>query len=130
MVDFGTKNRPKIGPKRAPKGVENHVRFLVLSRPSKNRFFAQLGRNLAPKMAPSWSQNGTKIGPKRGSKAKSAPEPVLDRFWTDFGPILNRFWVDFGTILGPCLVDFWFILVAFGLLLVTVLHRVAIQTRA
>ena len=30
-VDFRIQNRPKIGPKRAPKGVENHVCFLVLS---------------------------------------------------------------------------------------------------
>ena len=72
-----------------------------------------------PKLGPRWGQNRSKTGP--GSEIGSG---------ADFGTILGRFWADVGTILGPCLVDFWFILVAFGLLLVIVLHRVAIQTRA
>ena len=92
--DFGSQNRPKIGPKRVPKGVGNHGRFCMPSGTSKNHVFGQHGPNLAPKMAPSWTQNGTKIGPKRVSEAKSVPEPILDRFLIDFGPI-------FGTIRGP-----------------------------
>ena len=113
-LDFGSQNRSKIDPKRVPKGVGNHGRFCMPSGTCKNRFFGQHGPNLAPKMAPSWSQNGTKIGPKRLSEAKSAPELIFDRFWIDFWSILGRFWVDFGTIFGRFWEDLgylWWILV-------------------
>ena len=60
----------------------------------------QHGPILPPKTAPSWGQNGLKIGPKTVLEAKSVPEPILDRFWTDFGSILGRFLVDFGVEFG------------------------------
>ena len=90
----------------------------------------QLGPQDGPKLEPKWDQNRTKKGFESEVGSVAGFGTILDRFWTDFGPILGRFWADFGTILGPCLVDFWFILVAFGLLLVIVSHRAAIQTRA
>ena len=129
-IDFGTKNRSKIGPKRPSKAIENHVRFLVLSRPSKNQFFGQHAPNMARFWPPRWPQVGSQMGSKSIQNRPWKRNRLRNRFWDDFGRILGRFWADFGPILGPCLVDFWFILVAFGLLLVTVLHRVAIQTRA
>ena len=57
-----------------------------------------------------WSQVGTKMLPKSVPTAYGAPwgahgplwalsEPILDRFWVDFGPILGRFWIDFILIL-------------------------------
>ena len=57
-------------------------------------------------MAPSWVQNGVNIGPKTVSEARSAPGPILGRFWVDFGSMLDRFWDDFWLILGRFLVDF------------------------
>ena len=74
-----------------------------LQERQKNNFLANMpqhGPILPPKTAPSWSQNGTKIGPKTVLEAKSVPEPILDRFWTDFGSILERFWDDFWSVLG------------------------------
>ena len=82
----------------------------------------QHGPILVPKMAPSWLQNGVKTGPKTVSEARSAPEPILGRFWADFGSMLGRFWDDVGTILGGFLVDF-------GMILVDVSHRVFIALR-
>ena len=61
-------------------------------------------------MAPSWLQNGVKIDPKTVSEARSAQEPILERFWVDFGTHFGRFWDDFWLILGPFLVDFGSIL--------------------
>ena len=76
---------------------------------------------------PKWSQVGTKMVPRSVPTAYEAPwgahgplwalsEPILDRFWDDFGPILDRFWDDFGPIsdrfwidFGPILDDFWMI---------------------
>ena len=57
-------------------------------------------------MAPSWLENGVKAGPKTVSEARSAPEPILGRFWIDFWQILGRFLVDFGTILVGLILDF------------------------
>ena len=86
-IDFGTKNHPKIGPKRPFKAIENHVRFLVLSRPSKNQFLANMpptwldfGPQDGPKLGPRWGQNRSKIGP--GSEIGSG---------IDFGEMLGRF---------------------------------------
>ena len=103
--DFGAQNRSEIGPKRAPKGVGNHGRFCMPSGTSKNHFFGQHGPNLAPKMAPGWSQNGSKIGPKRVSEAKLVPEPILDRFLIDFGSIFGKIFVSVGMIFGWILID-------------------------
>ena len=83
--DFGTKNRPKIGPKRVPKGVQNHVRFLVLSRPSKNRFLPYLAATWPPR----WPQVGTKMGPKSEQKGIRKRSRLRSRFWIDFGTILG-----------------------------------------
>ena len=105
-VDFGTKNRPKIVPRRLHKGAENHVCFLVRSRPSKNQFLSQHG----PDMAPFWPQRWLQVGSKMASK--STPERsqkrgrLHNRVRDDFGSIWGRFWVDFGSILGRFWLDF------------------------
>ena len=64
-------------------------------------------------MAPSWLQNGVKIGPKTVSEARSAPGPILWRCWVDFGTHFGRFWDDFGTVLGGFWFDFGLVLVVF-----------------
>ena len=61
-------------------------------------------------MAPSWVQNGSKIGPKTVSEARSAPEPILDRFGVDFGLIVGRFLLEFGSILGRMFGQHWDVL--------------------
>ena len=71
----------------------------------------QHGPILAPKMAPSWLQNGVKTGPKTVSEARSAPEPILGRFWDDFWSILGRCLVDSGAISGRRPIDSWTTLV-------------------
>ena len=106
-VDFGTENRPKIVPKRVFKSVQNQISFLMPSWTDFWSTWPQHGPIWAPKMAPSWDQNGTKIGPKRVSEAMSVPGPIFDRFWTVLGSILGRFWDVFWSILGRFLVDFW-----------------------
>ena len=76
---------------------------------------------------PTWSQIGTKMVPKSVPTAFGAPwgahgplwalsEPILDRFWVDFGSVLARYQADFGprlatpgSILGRVYIDFWFV---------------------
>ena len=80
--------------------------FQCLLEPQKIDFWtsmAQHGPILAPKMAPSWLQNGVKTDPKTVSEAMSAPEPILGRLWVDFLSILGRRWVEFGRFWD----DFW-----------------------
>ena len=105
-IDFGFQNRAKIGPKRVPNGVGNHCRFCMPSGTSKNRFFGQHGPNLAPKMAPSWSQDGTKIGPKRVSEAASETRSILDPSWdhlgTHFGPFFVKKYKTLCVLISLC----------------------------
>ena len=68
-------------------------------------------------MAPSWIQNGAKIGPKTGpgSEFGSGTDlgSILDRFLVDLWPkksildrLFGRSWDDFGWMLGRFLVCF------------------------
>ena len=94
--DFGTKNRPKIVPKRLHKGAENHVCFLVRSRPSRNEFFGQHGPDMAPFWPPRWPQVGSKMASKSTPERSRKRGRLHNRFRDDFGSILGRFWLDFG----------------------------------
>jgi hypothetical protein len=95
------------------------VVFDCLLEPSKINFSSSMDRFCPPKMAPSWVQNGVNIGPKLVLEAKSALEPILNRFLVDLWSkksipepiflISARFLIDLGTILDGCLVDFWFV---------------------
>ena len=118
LIEFGPQNRPKIGPKKLLKAVENHCCFWLPSWTSKNWFLCQHGRNMARFGPPKWHQVGPKMVPKSLPTAYGAPwgahgppwgpsEPILDRFWADFGSILDRFYADVGRILGQFLIDFW-----------------------
>ena len=100
-------NRPKIGSERCPASCSFLNAIQDLQKSIFEPTWPQHGPILPPKTAPSWGQNGLKIGPKTVLEAKSVPEPILDRFGTDFGAILARFWDDFCSILGLNLVDFW-----------------------
>ena len=110
--DFGTKNRPKVDPKRVPKGVENHVRFLVPSRPSKNQFSGQHAPNMVRFWPPRWPQVGSQMGSKSVQNRARKRNWLRNRFWDDFGTILGRFWVHVWLIFG----SFWLRLGCFWLL--------------
>ena len=91
-------NRSQESPERCWKSLS----FLhVFGNLQKSIFWPtwpQLGPNLAPKTIPSWSQNWSKIGPKTVSEARSAPEPILERFLIDFDRFWRDFWYDFSLI--------------------------------
>ena len=99
-------NRPKIGSERCPASCSFLNAIQDLQKSIFEPTWPQHGPILPPKTAPSWGQNGLKIGPKTVLEAKSVPEPILDRFGTDFGAILALFWDDFWSILGLPLVAF------------------------
>ena len=99
---FGSILDSKIAPKSVPRGsrrvLEIMAVFACLREPPKIILFAQHGPNLVPKMAPSWAKNRSKIGTKTDSEATSAPDLILDSFWSNFGMIFCRFWAEFGTM--------------------------------
>ena len=107
-VDSGSPNRPKIGPERVFKGVENHDRFSMLFRTSKNRFLGQHGPNMARFWSPRWPQVGSKMESKSVQKRSRKRGRLRNRFGDDSGSILGRSWVDFGTILDRFCIDFGF----------------------
>ena len=122
-IDFGSIFNPKLGPKSLPRKPRRVLKIIVvfdcLLEPSKINFSSSMDRFCPPKMAPSWVQNGVNIGPKLVLEAKSALEPILNRFLVDLWSkksipepiflISARFLIDLGTILDGCLVDFWFV---------------------
>ena len=106
-TDFGSILDTQIVPKSVPRGSRKVLEILVdfecLQDPPRINFWPTWSQHdsiLPPKTAPSWSQNWTKIGSKTASGAKSAPEQILGRFWSDFGSILGRCWFEFGWIFG------------------------------
>ena len=98
-IPKSSQNRPKIGSERYPASCSFLNAIQDLQKSIFEPTWPQHGPILLPKTAPSWGQNGLKIGPKTVLEAKSVPEPILDRFW-------DRFWIDFWLILGRFLVDF------------------------
>ena len=106
-VPKSSQNRPQ---KALQRGWKSWSFFNAFSNLKKSIFWStwlQHGSILPPKMAPSWDQNGVKIGPKTVSEARSAPGPILGRFWDPSWSILGRMLIDFGTIFGRFWKDFW-----------------------
>ena len=108
-LHFGSQNRPQIDPKSVLKRLKTHVRFWTPSRTSKNQFFDQHDPNLAPKWPPNGlpkpnflalfgSPRGTWNTPRPQQQRHSSFEPILDRFWIDFGSILGSFAWIFGWV--------------------------------
>ena len=90
--------RPK---KRLQRCFKSSLFFGACLSPNKLFFWPtwpQHGPKINPPAPPSWAKNRSKIGPKTVSGAKSAPEPILGRFWDDF-------WSMFGTIFDRFLVQ-------------------------